>query len=355
VLFDTIFVMTQIEFMKIALIEAQKGRGFCAPNPAVGAVVVRNDQVISQGYHHGPGCAHAEVEALNQLDDKLSDCDLYVTLEPCCHFGRTPPCVDLIIEHKLRRVFFAYLDPNPEVAGKGQQRLNDAGIECIHLPLDEINQSYAPYQYWWRYKRPWVKLKLAIDDRHQFAIGSLTGSQAQLYTHQQRMISDAMLTSVNTIIHDDPQYNVRLIDPSIKKPLYILDRNGRLPVTAKIVETCHPVILLSHSIDDKRLQEFERYGIECFAVPLLDNRLDLVACLDIIGKQGRHTLWVESGWTTAASFIRSGCVNELLFYIAKSNAAVECQPFDFIYEPGFARSIEFSDLGDDLLLHIHSE
>lgn len=340
--------------MQQALDAARQGQGFCAPNPAVGAVVVRDGAVIATGFHSGPGTPHAEVEALRQLARDVSDCELYVTLEPCCHHGRTPPCTDLIIERRLKRVFFAFLDPNPEVAGQGRARLNEAGVECLYAPTDEVTHFYRAYQHWWRYKRPWITAKLAIDDAHRLAIGALTGDVAQRYTHHQRLLSDALFTSLKTIAHDDPQFNTRLVDVDAKKPLYLLDTAARLPVTARVIETCHPVTIFYHQADALRLNTLRKAGVTCVAVRLIDGYLDLQDCLRYMGEVGHHSVWLESGWTSTASFLQQGLVNELLLYVAKQNPAVDCRDIAFVPERGQDRHIEFSPLGSDLLIRLSS-
>lgn len=317
-------------------------QGFCAPNPAVGAIVVRGEHVIAAGYHRGPGMAHAEVDALADLGDLAEGCDLYVTLEPCCHQGRTPPCTDLIIKHKLARVFFGYYDPNPQVAGKGQRLLQDAGIECEYMSVAAIDDFYAPYKFWWQYQRPQLTAKLAITDRHQIAIDPITGSESQHYTHQQRLSHDALLTTVETVIADDPQFNARLIDPSIKKPLYILDSQARLPVTARVLTTCDPVtVFYADGADQLRIQALEQAGVSCVKLPLeRPHRLDLLACLRFIGTRGVQQLWLEAGWTCFSSFLRQGLIDRALFYIAREVPANKrVRSFDFSYELGQPREI----------------
>ena len=206
---------------------AKKREGFCAPNPAVGAVVVKNNQLISAGYHYGAGHPHAEVGALDAAGDQAQGADLYVSLEPCCHQGRTPPCTEKIKAAGIARVFFAFLDPNPIVAGRGQAVLKDSGIACEHTPINEINDFYRAYCYWTTHKKPLVTAKLAItaDGYVANADGSplaITGEECRVFTHENRLRSDAILSNTQTIIADDPQMNVRLNNKIVKKPLYLL-------------------------------------------------------------------------------------------------------------------------------------
>ncbi|PHQ81448.1 MAG: riboflavin biosynthesis protein RibD [Coxiella sp. (in: Bacteria)] len=320
--------MRIIDPMRRALELAEVWQGRCAPNPAVGAVVVRDGKIIAEGAHQGPGLPHAEVMALNHVESTDAD-ELYVTLEPCCHQGRTPPCTDLIIDRGIKRVFFAYLDPNPEVAGRGQRRLIDAGIDCQQAPMAAVDLFYQPYKHWWHHKMPTVTLKLAITDAHSFAIDPLTGPECQRYTHQQRLQHDALLTTATTIAHDNPQMNGRLVDNTIKKPLYILDSTLRTPKTARVFDTCDPVTLLQAS-----------------------NDLELKQCLKRIAEDGYHTLWIESGWKSASAFIRAGLVDKLIFYVASAQVNTNTQPFDFVYELGGPRDISIDRLGEDLLIQL---
>lgn len=341
---------TEFDFMLMALQQAQLGLGQCAPNPAVGAVVVRDGEIIATGYHHGPGQPHAEVEALRHVDD-ARDCELYVTLEPCCHYGRTPPCAELIIERQLQKVYFGYLDPNPVVAGKGQQLLQQAGIACDYLPTDDVSKFYQAYAYWWQHQRPWVTTKLAISDHHEAAIETLTNHQCQQYTHQQRLTHDAILTTVTTIIHDDPLYNARLIDATIKKPLYVLDRELRFPTNAAVLTSCNPIVVFYHQASQSRVQQLTQLGIECRQVSA-NPQLNLDECLASIAADGRHRLWVEAGPTCFKGFLQAGLAHEILIYIAAHRSDVVTQPFEFCYEPGQPRDIQFLPMNDNIIVSI---
>lgn len=339
------------KFMQHALKIAQKGQGFCAPNPAVGAVLVQQGVIIAEGFHQGPGLAHAEVEALAAFQDiDISDCDLYVTLEPCCHYGRTPPCTDLIIRKQLRHVYFGYFDPNPVVAGRGQQLLCEAGIACDFINYQPVHDFYKSYQFWWRHKRPYVTLKLAVTEDRRVAVDPITGKECQYYTHQQRLMHDALLTTVNTIIYDNPQYDVRLIDKTVKKPLYILDSDARLPLNARVLETCNPVIIFHAADADKgSLISLEQQGVRCMAVPRVGDGLDLSVCLEKIGADGKHSLWVEAGFTCFQGFVKSGFSEGITFYIAP-HSGLKTHRYQFFYEAGHHRDIDFEVAGEDLII-----
>ena len=344
------------DMMQRALEMAQKGQGFCAPNPAVGAVLVREGVIIAQGYHHGPGLPHAEVEAITAChDEDISDCDLYVTLEPCCHHGRTPPCTDLIIQKHIKHVYFGYYDPNPVVASRGQQLVRAAGIACDFVESAAINDFYQPYHFWWQHTRPYVTLKIAVTEDRRLAIDPVTGVECQRYTHQQRLQHDAMLTTINTIINDNPQFNARLIDASIKKPLYILDSQARLPLDANVLATCYPITIF-HGVDadQEKISALAQKGVCCIAVPHTKNGLDLSECVNIIGADGRHSLWVEAGWRCFEGFVKNGFAERIIFYIAPQSP-LKTRAFEFTYEQGQQREIEFEKMGEDVMVMLYDE
>ena len=324
-----------------------------------GAVVVKNNKVIGEGYHKGAGQPHAEVMVLENLKEEANGADIYVTLEPCCHHGRTPPCTDLIIKHKLKHVYFGLYDPNPEVSGKGQELLHDAGIECEHVALTEIEDFYKPYIYWWKHQRPFATVKLALTADCKTALPgkqlSITGETCQRYTHQQRLESDALLTTAQTIIADDPQYNARLIDDTLKKPIYILDSRARLPIDARIFKTCESVTVFhSDQAHPENLKKLQKAGVQCVLAPNTDShKLDLHACLDIIAKN-HHTLWVEAGWRCTQSFIEAGLAQNLLFYFSPKTAGEGALPESpiFSYEKGQNREMAWKSLGSDMLLEL---
>lgn len=303
--------------LQLALIRC----GATCPNPAVGAVVVRDNQILAEGYHLGPGQAHAEVMALQDLSSELlANASLYVTLEPCCHQGRTPPCTQYIINKGIRRVYFAYFDPNPLVAGQGQAALIAAGVECHHLPLLEINEFYQPYYHWQKYQRPFVILKLALtlDGKIAHSNGTplaITGSVAKAFTHEQRRQSGAILTTSQTIIKDNPQLNVRLADTTQAKEIYVLDRQNKLSGKEQIFKTAKHVTLFYDnqltSVLPASSPNLNYYGISSS-----QDRLHLDEVIQAIGAEGIHQLWVEAGGRLAQSLLEQRKVQRAYFYIA---------------------------------------
>lgn len=310
-------------YLKQTLALAESRRGFCAPNPAVGAVVVKNNQVISSGSHFASGHPHAEVEALKSLGDNATGATLYSSLEPCCHRNKkTPPCTDLIIQSGIKKVVYAFRDPNPEVAGKGEQALQQAEIDCQHHPISEITDFYQSYQHWCQTQKPFVTAKIAmsLDGKIAGANGeriTITGDLAQHFTHEQRYKSDAILTTAKTIIADDPLFNIRLDNQVVSKPLYILDRELNTPLNAKIFQTAKSVTLFyDKTLSDQKIQKYEIHGAQCVAISANDKQLSLAEVLQWLGKTGVHDLWVEAGGICFSAFAREKMLNAAYLYLA---------------------------------------
>jgi diaminohydroxyphosphoribosylaminopyrimidine deaminase / 5-amino-6-(5-phosphoribosylamino)uracil reductase len=339
-----------------ALSLAQIQKGFTAPNPSVGAVVVKDGIVIGTGYHYAPGHPHAEVEALKSLGKLAQGATVYVSLEPCCHYGRTPPCTDRLIQHRVARVVYGFRDPNPVVAGKGAQVLQQAGIACEYLPLPEIDLFYQSYAFWTQHHRPWVTVKLAmsLDGKIAGKGGApcqITGSQLTTFTHQQRGRADAILTTAKTIIVDNPALNVRLHGLTQQKPLYLLDRRGECPLNANILSTARQVTLFhGKELSQKRRQQLTAHGILCHLVPTTLAGLDLVSVLAHLGREGVHDLWVEAGGTCFRAFIEQELAQRAYLYIAPVWLGDEATGAF----PGFsgkllshARRVKWSTIGED--------
>ncbi|ACJ20764.1 bifunctional diaminohydroxyphosphoribosylaminopyrimidine deaminase/5-amino-6-(5-phosphoribosylamino)uracil reductase RibD [Coxiella burnetii] len=346
---------SSLDYLKKALSLAEIRRGFCAPNPSVGAVVVKDDKIISTGFHKRSGLPHAEVEAIKSLGDKARGAALYVTLEPCCHFGKTPPCTDLIIQSGIKAVYYGLHDPNLAVCGKGIEQLQRAGVNCFLIELPEINAFYESYRYWIKHKRPWVTAKLALSLDGKIAGNEgkpvrLTGEGLRQYTHERRKKSDALLTTINTILTDDPKLNVRLQGEEIKKPIYILDTHLRLPLNALIHQTAESIIVFhGNEADKKQQQRLMQKNIRCIEIARRSEGLDLNEVLDVIGNDGIHDLWIEAGGTCFQSFLKENLINRALIYIAPkilgSTAMPAFQlPFSF---SGY--SVEWRQFGEDVM------
>ena len=311
-----------ITYLRKALSLAKIRRGFCAPNPAVGVVLAKEDKIIATGFHKRSGLPHAEVEAIRSAGENAKGCDLYVTLEPCCHYGKTPPCTDLIIQSGIKSVYYGLRDPNSIVSGNGAQQLEKAGIRCFFIELPEINAFYESYHHWTKHKRPWAtaKLALSLDGKIAGPKGEpvlLTGQELKQYTFECRKKSDALLTTINTILKDDPKLNVRLDGEEIKKTIYILDSNLRLPFTAMIHESAERIIIFHEKQADKKQKKaLIDKNIRCIEITRRKDGLDLSKIFDVIGNDGIHDLWIEAGGHCFESFLNNNLLNRALIYIS---------------------------------------
>lgn len=310
-------------YLTKALHLAKIRRGFCAPNPAVGAAIVKDNHILGSGYHYAGGHPHAEAEALKNVDEQAArGATLYVTLEPCCHTGKTPPCTDLLIRRGIKRVVFGMRDLNPEVANKSEFILQAAGIETVYLPLPEIQQFYASYRFWWQEKRPYITAKLAmsLDGKIAGAHGEriyLTGAAAQQFTHEQRRQSDAILTTAKTIIADDPLLNVRLANETCRKPVYIIDSRLETPLNANVFLSAEKVILFHHSqADAEKITAYSNKNAQCVKVSANKNGLNLLEIVNYIGGNGAHDVWLEAGGRCFAAFLQENLIQHAFIYIA---------------------------------------
>lgn len=305
-----------------ALSAAQTRQGFCAPNPAVGAVLVREGKIIASGAHQAAGLPHAEINALKEAGKAAEGAILYVTLEPCNHQGKTPPCTEAIIKAGIVEVYYAYKDPNLDVKGKGSETLIAAGIKTHYLPLPEINEFYRSYEYWLKTKRPWItaKLALSLDGKIAAQNGSpiaITGKEAQVFTHQWRRRSDAILTTVRTVLNDDPALNVRLNNETISKAVYVIDSAADFPLNAKLLKTASSVTVFHGvSADPKKIRLLKEHNMRCIVVKNNTRGLDELQIIRHIGQEGIQDLWVEAGGSLFESLLEANLIQRIFFYLS---------------------------------------
>ncbi len=340
------------QYLQHALKLADSRRGFCAPNPAVGALLVKDGEIIAEGCHFAAGQPHAEINAIQQAGNNAAGASLYVTLEPCCHQGRTPPCVDAIIKAKIAEVYFAYRDPNPSVSGKGQEQLIQAGIPTHHVTIDEIDRFYQSYQHWTKTHKPWVTIKLAVskDNKIAYQDGSpavITGTEAKDFTHQCRLKADAILTTINTVQNDDPQLNVRLNNKTIAKNIYILDSRLQLPKHASIHNSAQNLTVFF----DKTLKLNNQ--LRSIGITTTDQGLDLNEVIAKIGEDGVHNLWVEAGAKCFQALVQTGLADEIYLYQSPIELGVDAKPamdkqFDITQ---FYKELASEPSGADLIRH----
>ncbi len=351
------------QFLIQALSLAEQGQGFCAPNPAVGSILVNQmGIVIATGFHTGPGKPHAEVEVLKKVSYQAREMTLYVTLEPCCHWGKTPPCTDAIIQSGLTRVVYGFRDPNPLViAGQGMQLLKEAGIDCELISLPEIEAFYKSYYFWHKTKKPLVtaKIALSLDGKIAGKDGErvqLTGDDAQHLTHHYRKNTDAILTTAKTIIMDDPQLNARTHEAVIPKSLYVLDSQLSLPREANIFNTTKSITVFHSKTAPKEHQNsLEQKGVRCIALEETSpSVLNLDQAMIQIGNDGVIDLWVEAGGKCFSSLWKNNLIHRGLIYIAPRWFGEGLSAFENNFSLGdlSGSQIKWIQVGNDAVLEI---
>jgi diaminohydroxyphosphoribosylaminopyrimidine deaminase/5-amino-6-(5-phosphoribosylamino)uracil reductase len=313
-------------FMRIALEEAAKGLGRTSPNPVVGAVLVKGGRIIARGYHKKAGTAHAEVVALEAAGAKAKGADLYTTLEPCDHYGRTPPCSLAILEAGVRRVISASADPNPKVSGKGVARLRRAGVQVLTGVLaDEADTLNRPFFKVMRTGLPWVTLKAAVtlDGKLATATGDsrwVTGEQARAWVHRLRDAVDVILVGANTVRKDDPKLTTRLPGGGGKDPLRIVvDSHLRLSPGYTVFTQRSPARTVVATLEDpegRKARRFLAQGVEVWQVRQKNGRVDLKALLRRIAKAGLNHVLVEGGAELYGSFLREHLADALALFLA---------------------------------------
>jgi diaminohydroxyphosphoribosylaminopyrimidine deaminase/5-amino-6-(5-phosphoribosylamino)uracil reductase len=310
-------------FMRLALRLGRRGLGRTSPNPPVGAVVVAGQRIVGRGYHRKAGAAHGEAAALLAAGRRARGATLYVTLEPCAHHGRTPPCTDAIIAAHVRRVVVGTRDPNPNVPGNGIARLRAAGIEVTtSVEQEACDELIAAFRKHATTGLPLVTLKLAasLDGRIATATGEsrwITGAPSRQLVHRLRAEHDAILVGAETVIHDDPELTCRLRGG--RNPLRIvLDGRLRLPLTARVLTTAaaRTLVVTGHRASPAKLRRITARGAAVLQLPAPRGQISLRRLMRALGKQGVTSVLVEGGATVAAAAIRAKVVDRLLVFYA---------------------------------------
>jgi len=313
--------MNDNEFMRQALELAKKGEGFVEPNPMVGCVLVRDNQIIGQGYHTQCGHAHAEVEAIRSANGDLTDAICYVTLEPCSYYGKTPPCTQAILQTGIRRVVIAMRDPNPKVNGRGIQILREAGLDITeHVLVKEAQWLNAPYLTLLEKNRPWIHAKWAMTLDGRLAAKNndsrwISGEESRKIVHQLRSRMEAIVIGVGTALHDDPMLTVRLDESDRlgnKTPCRVV--LGEPSPESQLVRSAHkvPVLIVSETEDPHKLRQWEASGCEVLRLPCreIDPLLENFA-----SRQWTHVL-VEGGRHVFGTFFDAQCIDEVHAFIS---------------------------------------
>lgn len=321
--------MAEEQFMKRAIELAKQGAGWTAPNPLVGAVVVKNGRVIGEGYHRKYGELHAERNALAACTEDPAGATLYVTLEPCCHYGKTPPCTEIIIEKKIAKVVIGSRDPNPKVAGKGARILREHGIEVVEDYMREACDALNPvFFHYITTKTPYVVLKFAmtLDGKIATRTGAskwITGEAARNHVHQLRGRYAGILAGIGTVLADDPMLNCR-IDGAHQPLRIILDSHLRIPMGSRLVRSAkeYPLLIVcNESTRDReegtnRIQKLEEAGAKIWTLPEKNGHPDLNVLMQRLGEEKIDSVLIEGGGTVNEAALKAHIVHHVYAYIA---------------------------------------
>ncbi|HZW13090.1 MAG TPA: bifunctional diaminohydroxyphosphoribosylaminopyrimidine deaminase/5-amino-6-(5-phosphoribosylamino)uracil reductase RibD [Noviherbaspirillum sp.] len=319
-------IYSDTQGMELALQWAAKGLFITTPNPRVGCVIVKDNKVIGTGFTQPAGQAHAEVQALSDAAHRRFDvrgATVYVTLEPCSHFGRTPPCADALIRAGVGRVVAAVADPNPLVAGQGMEKLKSAGIEVACGVLeDQAREMNIGFMSRMQRGKPWVRMKTAssLDGKTALHNGRsqwITSTDARNDGHWWRARACAVLTGIGTVLADDPQLNVRTVETPRQPRRIVIDSHLQISQEARVLAGGGTWIVAARSNPEKEAQ-LRDSGAEILMLPNSHGKVDLPALMLELGKRGINELHVEAGFKLNGSLIREKCVDELLMYLAPS-------------------------------------
>lgn len=353
--------------MKRALEIAQYGEGYVSPNPMVGAVIVINDEIVAEGWHEQYGGNHAEVNALNKIQRDLKSATMYVSLEPCSHYGKTPPCVNRIIESGIKKVIVAMEDPNPLVAGKGIKILKEAGIEVVEHVLEEdaraLNEIFVKFI---TEKTPYVVLKTAmtLDGKIASKNGDskwITSDESRAYVHTLRHRVKGVMVGIGTVLADDPMLNIRT---AIKDPMnpirIVVDTNARIPIDSNLVMTAKeiPLILVvSDTLETTKIEKLKNEGVQILKVPQNQTGIHMNSLMLELGKLKIDSILLEGGGSLNWSMLNEGLVDRVEAFIApkiiggaESKTSVEGQGIPLMKDAINLEIKSHERIGNDLLI-----
>lgn len=352
------------KFMRRAIELAKKGEGFTSPNPMVGAVIVKNGRIIGEGYHERYGGLHAERNALASVTESPKGAVIYVTLEPCCHYGKQPPCVDAILEAGIARVVTGSDDPNPLVAGKGFKRLIEHGVEVTtHVEKEACDALNPVFFHYIQTGIPYVAMKYAMTMDGKIAAYTgqskwITGEEARAFVQKLRHRYTGIMAGAGTVLADDPRLTCRI--PGARQPVRIIcDTRLRIPSDANVVETAKeiPTILATCQADPDRIRPFEEKGCQVLTLPEEDGHVDLRALMRELGKRQIDSILLEGGGTLNWSALKSGIVQKVYCFTApKLFGGIDARtPVEGrgVASPGEAfplTHLKVTQVGEDLLI-----
>ena len=318
------FLSYDEKYMRLAMQLAGNAIGRTSPNPLVGAVIVKDNRVVGCGWHRKAGTPHAEVHALNQAGELAQGADVYVTLEPCAHYGKTPPCSKALVEAKVKNVYGGLLDVNPKVAGKGFKILEDAGIHVEYGFLqDELRKQNEVFFKWIEHKKPFIVLKAAmtLDGKIATATGQskwITNETSRAYGYKLRDIYDGIMVGINTVIEDNPMLTAR-VDGGKNPIRIVVDSSLKIDINANVVQdkSAKTIVATTDKADKDKILKLQAQDVDVIVVDKDENdKVDIEKLLDILGQQNICSILVEGGATLSGSFVAKKLVDEVYFFIA---------------------------------------
>ena len=356
--------MKDSEYMELALMLAKNGLGWTAPNPMVGAVLVKDGEIIGQGWHEKCGEPHAERNALANCKKSPQGATLYVTLEPCCHQGRQPPCVDAILEAGIRRVVVGSADPNPLVAGKGIRILREHGIEVTeHMLEEECDRLNEVFFHYIQTKRPFVVMKYAMTMDGKIACENgdskwVTGEKARETVQNMRKKYMGIMVGINTVLEDNPMLNCR-IEENVNPIRIICDSNLKIPFESNIVNTANKIqtiVVCTNKADKDKQRWLENKGIEVIRQKV-KGRVVLSDLMKMLGEKGIDSILLEGGGTLNAQALKENIVNKICCFIApkivggaNAKSPIEGKGVEKMMEAYNLRNLEIQKIGNDIML-----
>lgn len=352
--------MTELEkkvYMQKAIDLAQQGEGFVNPNPLVGSIIVKDGKIIGEGYHEQYGGPHAEVNAFNHATEDVEGATMFVTLEPCAHYGKTPPCALKIVEKKIKKVIIAKTDPNPLVNMKGIEILKNAGIEVEYgLMSDQVELQNEIFLKYIQTKKPFVSIKYAMTADGKLATKNLdskwiTNEASRAYVHELRNKHMAILVGVNTIIHDDARLNTRLDKPHRNPIRIIIDPELSIPRDAYVIKTAtvQPTWIVTKKYEQRLVDQ----GVRIIQMP----EIDFVQLMDKLGEEKVDSVLIEGGSYTHGKALESGIVDKVYVFIApkliggtKALTPVGGEGVALMSDAYQLKNVKYTPFGDDILM-----
>lgn len=354
------------QYMEMALSLAKKGAGFTNPNPMVGAVIVKDGKIIGEGYHKKYGEPHAEVNAFSDADERgenTKGATIYVTLEPCFHYGKTPPCVDLVLKKEVSRVVIGTLDPNPLVAGQSVTKMERAGIEVVSGVLKEeclkLNEIFFQYV---TTKKPFVLLKsaLSLDGKMATVTGEsqwISCEESRREVHELRSVYASIMVGIGTVLADNPSLTCRL--EGKKSPIRIIvDSSLQTPIDANVLKNqdiAKTIIATTSKADEEKKQQIEALGVEVIVLDEKDGHVDLKQLQEAISYRKIDSVLLEGGADLAFGAIKDGIVDKVRYYIApmmlggkQSKAALGGEGFEHLRDAFFLENVTTRQIGQDI-------